>query len=305
MRLVPLALALALSACSSPLFSPPAPEADPSEPPPGGLSRSQADQLRGLGLPVLVPGDPGDFRLTVFEVSQSVASASYRIDYQRADGACFQVSGSTEGPRGPGYPLVSTDVQIASVPGQPVVRVYQAADDPAATSAQVWGVRAVVSEYVSMDGMSVHLLSDTVDGCAPVSLEEGAAIVAGLRMIAAGPASGAVVSAESDLGPFAPATDLTDRYNAASSPEVAAEAVAARYDGEADDVAISVLSETDTEAVVLVTVEGLRDDSVRDERLRLTYVRDGFGTWELVDAGRQVRCWPNRGHAAWGAEPCL
>ena len=314
MRLAPLALVFVVAACSSPLLGgPPPPESgsDPALPPPGDLSRSQADQLRGLSFPVLVPGETGEFRLTVFEVNQSATSASYRLDYQRPDGACFQVSGATEGLGGPDYPLVSLDVRIASVPGAPVVRVYQAADDPGATSAQVWGVNAVVSEYVTMDGMSVHFLSDTVGGCRPVSLEEGAALVAGLRMVApGGSASGPVpeaddVEEESAFGPFAPAPDLAADYNAASSPEVAARAFAERYDGEAEDVTVEVLSEGDTEAVALVTAAGLFDDSVRDERLRLLYARDGFGTWELAEAGRQVRCWPGRGHEDWGTEPCL
>ncbi|MEM1117077.1 MAG: hypothetical protein AAF845_04500 [Bacteroidota bacterium] len=316
MRFASLALVFALAACSSPMrgSAPPPEAADPVTPPPGDLSRSQADQLRGLGFPVLVPGDPGDFRLSVFEVNQSAVGASYRLDYQRPDGACFQISGATEGLGGPGYPLVSTDVRIEGVPGRPVVRVFEAADDPEATSAQVWGVGAVVSEFVSMDGMSVKFLSDTVGGCRPVSLAEGAALVAGLEMIPAGgttsgpamPASGTDDMEEpSAFGTFEPAPDITSDYNAASDPEVAAEALAERYDGESQEVLIEVIGETDTEAVVLLTALGLFDDSVRDERLRLTYALDDFGTWELVEAGRQIRCWPERGHQDWSPEPCI
>ncbi len=53
-----------------------------------------------------------------------------------------------------------------------------------------------------------------------------------------------------------------------------------------------------------MTLYDLRDDSVRDERLLLTYAPIG-GSWELVDAGRQVRCQPGRGHAGWSTAACL
>lgn len=301
MRSVPLALVLALAACASPPR-----EADPLDggltaPRMGDLSDGQVAQLRGLGVPVLVPGPVGDFRLSVFEVNASATSVSYRLDYRRPDGACFQVSGANEGLGGPDYPLVYTEVQIDQIPGRPGVRVYEASDDPAATSAQVWGVQSVVSEYLEMDGMVVQFLSDTVGGCVPVTLGEGAALVAGMRMIAPGTASGP--AATGDLGAFALAPDVVSDYNAASDPEVAAEAVGRRY--EADDVTVEVLRETDAEAVALVTATGLLDDSVRDERLRLVYAFDGVGTWELVEAGRQVRCWPGRGHEGWSADRCL
>jgi nucleoside-diphosphate-sugar epimerase len=95
---------------------------------------------------------------------------------------------------------------------------------------------------------------------------------------------------------------VLDRYNSGSDPEVAARSIADRY--EADDVTIQVESEDNGEAVVYVTALGLYDDSVRDERLRLLYRDNGVGTWELVDAGRQVRCWAGRGHEGWGAEAC-
>ena len=44
-----------------------------------------------------------------------------------------------------------------------------------------------------------------------------------------------------------------------------------------------------------LTATDLGDDSVRDERLRLVYVEDGLGLWELAEAGRQVRCHRGRG----------
>ena len=54
-----------------------------------------------------------------------------------------------------------------------------------------------------------------------------------------------------------------------------------------------------------MTAYDLYDDSVRDERLRLLYRDNGVGTWELVDAGRQVRCQSGRGHEDWAGADCL
>lgn len=305
MRLLLVSLA-ALAACAAPPATDgpygPAPSVPEDEATVGGLAPDQMAALRGLGVPALVPGDVGAFVLDRFEADRGTYGTNYALGYRRADGACFEVSGSNEGLGGPAFPLVSTEVRIADL-GR-TVRIYQAADDPAATSAQVWGVETVVSDFVELDGIAVLFLSDTASGCRPVSLEEATAIVADLRLLAAGTAASPGPSTEDDFGPFAPADDLLDNYNAASSPQAAAEAISRRYESQSDYVEIRMLSETSYEATALVTAFGLRDDSVRDERVRLTYAPYG-PTWELVGAARQVRCQPGRGHADWGAEACL
>lgn len=305
MRAAAFSLVLVLAACSSSAPPDAAGGADwtPGAPPPAGLSASQADQLRGLGVPVLVP-DVGDaYRLSVFAVNQYGAGADYRLSYERADGACFEVSGAVDGFGSPEWPLVSIETRGPGLPGQPTVRVYQAADDPLATSAQVWGVGTVVSDFIEVDGMTVLFLSDTQGGCRPVTLEEGVEIVSGLRLLTAAGEALAAPAPEDGLGTFVRAEDVLDRYNSGSSPEAAALALADRY--EAARVTTDVLEEAGGEAVVLVTALGLADDSVRDERLQLIYRDNGVGTWELVDAGRQVRCWSGRGHEDWGPDPCL
>ncbi len=306
MRFAPALLALALAACSSPMPG----DSRSSRPGPGDqsdvsqaadLSASQAAQLQSLGVPVLVPRVTSDYGLAVFEVNQFAGTASYRLSYERTDGACFEVSGTTDGLGGPAWPLVSTEVRVDALPGPPVVRVYEAADDPRASSAQVWGVGTIVSDYIDVDGMTVLFLSDTQGGCRPVDLEEGAALVAGLQLL---PMSGAMAPATSapGAGPYAPADDVLDRYNSGSSPDLAAQSIADRY--EADEVRVEVERQEAGEALVFVTALGLYDDSVRDERLRLVYRDNGVGTWELVDAGRQVRCWTGRGHEDWGVDAC-
>lgn len=297
MRLLASALLLGLAACTPPQVRDDAPVPPTTTPAADGLSADQRAALADLGIPVLVPGDVGAFELETFEADSDGTFGSYRLRYRRADGACFEVSGTNEGLGGPEWPPVSTEARIADL-GR-TVRVHQAADDPDATSAQVWGVNTVVSEYIDLDGTGVLFLSNPFEGCRPVSLAEGAALVADLRLLAAGEATPAT-----DLGPFAPADDVLDGYTAASSPEAVAQAVANRYGRAVDRVEVRVLSETDYEATALVTAFGLRDDSVRDERLRLTVVPAG-GSWELVGAARQVRCWPGRGHEDWGPDRCL
>ena len=299
--------ALLLAACAGPPaadgpYAPGPVEAPPVEDARDGLSADQRAALRALPIPVLVPGDAAGFTVERFAADADGTFGSYAVRYRRADGACFEVSGANSGLGGPEFPLVSTETTVRDLGRR--VRVYQAADDPAATSAQIWGLETVVSDFIDLDGTGLLFLSDTQGGCRPLGLDEATEIVAGLEVLDAG-GGGLEAPPPSDgtLGPFAPADDLLDDYNAASTPEAAAEAIARRYEGEAGRVAVRVLEQTSYEAVALVTASDLRDDSVRDERLRLTYAPYG-PTWELVAAGRQTRCQPGRGHQDWSDARC-
>ena len=284
------------AACAAPPPEPLLPS--PPEPVAGNLGPDDRDALRSLGIPVLVPGDVGAFRLAAVQV-EAGAEPLYSLRYRRTDGACFEVTGASGGFGSPGYPIVSTDVRIRAL-GR-TVRLYEAARDEGATSAQAWGPGTVVSEPFDLDGAGAFFLSNDEDGCRPVTLQEGARIVSDLRLLAAGPARPPADAA--GLGAFADAPDLLAGYNAASAPDVAADALARRYDGEADRVTVDVLRRSDAEATALVTAFGLRDDSIRDERLLLTYAPFD-GQWELVAAGRQVRCQSGRGHADWSDRAC-
>ncbi|WP_412069569.1 hypothetical protein [Rubrivirga sp. IMCC43871] len=297
--LVALALLLpwGIAACAAP---PPVyvPADAPAPPARDGLTADQRDALRDLRLPVIVPSDPGAFELDRFEAGADATGASYILGYRRADGACLEVSGTTDGIGAPPFPIVSTRVRVPAL-GRSVT-VYQAADDPLATSAQVWGVETVVSDVIDLDGLSALVLSDTHAGCRPVSIEDGAAFVATLAPLSSD-GRGAAPPAGDDLGPFAPADDLLATTNAGSSPRLAAEAMARRMD--AANTSVEMLAESTVEATALVTATMLRDDSVRHERLRLTYAPVG-DVWELVAAGRQIRCQPGRGPQAWHDGRC-
>ena len=55
---------------------------------------------------------------------------------------------------------------------------------------------------------------------------------------------------------------------------------------------------------VIVTLDGLFDDSVRAERWTLSFAPEGE-EYTLTAASRAVRCQPERGHQAFTAEPCV
>lgn len=54
---------------------------------------------------------------------------------------------------------------------------------------------------------------------------------------------------------------------------------------------------------VVLTEDGLADDSVRAVRFALEFRRAG-GRWKLESARRTQRCQPGRGHQGFSAKPC-
>jgi hypothetical protein len=75
-----------------------------------------------------------------------------------------------------------------------------------------------------------------------------------------------------------------------------------------DAARTSIASATPAEgagpATVIVTLDGLFDDSVRAERWTLTFTPDG-DVYELTAAEWAQRCQPGRGHQAFTPEPCV
>jgi WD40 repeat protein len=57
-------------------------------------------------------------------------------------------------------------------------------------------------------------------------------------------------------------------------------------------------------AVVTLTQTGLLDDSVEGIRYRAEFIAMG-NSWEMIWAGKQYKCNPNRGHTDWSTELCL
>ncbi len=66
---------------------------------------------------------------------------------------------------------------------------------------------------------------------------------------------------------------------------------------------VQVVEQTPTQAVVTLSQTGLPDDSVEGMRYWLEF-EAGENQWELVWAGRQVKCWPGRGSQEWSTDLC-
>jgi hypothetical protein len=66
---------------------------------------------------------------------------------------------------------------------------------------------------------------------------------------------------------------------------------------------IVLVEQTADQALVTLTQTGLLDDSVEGSRYRLEFVPEG-DQWRLNWAGRQVRCYPNRGSQTWTTANC-
>lgn len=320
-RLAVPALALLLAACTSapgPSAQPDtAPSPEPAETAEArgaavGLAAAQVEALRALGPPALVPRAMEGYTLEAVEIDEAYRPAvSYTLRWRRADGACVEVLGTNDGIGGPDYPIVSAEVAMTHLPGAPRARVYQAAADPQATSAQNWGPETVVSDFVTVgeepEWMAVWLLSSDANGCRPIGLEAAASVLASLRPLA--PDARLAMDGVMDggaLGAFADAddalVDLQTDLPLITDPE--ADVAQALAGWEAQSVRTETVRQSDAAVHVLATLTGLMGDSVRDERLLLVFIPD-LGGWQLLSVGRQVRCHAGRGHQDWSADLCL
>jgi hypothetical protein len=100
------------------------------------------------------------------------------------------------------------------------------------------------------------------------------------------------------VGSFNKYLDEYEDY--ASSPEALATEFL-RLD-ERDAAATSLLARAG--GVVVVTLDGLADDSIRSERYELVVEKQG-SNWRLVSARQTQRCQAGRGHQDFSAELCV
>jgi hypothetical protein len=73
--------------------------------------------------------------------------------------------------------------------------------------------------------------------------------------------------------------------------------------GDADKIAVDTCRTSDTDATATVTVEGIRDDSVQDQRHQLTLERKS-GSWTIVRDLDSQRCRKDRGHQDFSSIQC-
>lgn len=280
-----------------------------------GLTPAQASALLEFDAPILLPRAMDGWTvdrvetIDLVEIEETIPETipivvGYIVRWKRPDGACVEVSGTGDGLGGPEYPIVSREVTLRELPGAPRYRVFKAADDPASTSAQNWGPGTVLSEVVEVGTeagyKAFYFYSRSEDGCRPLSLDEASPLFASLR-----PLDPARLGDEIDMGAFGRfgladdvfASFITD-VPATQDPEAAVREWVEGWEAE------EILVETVGEGFILALLDGLADDSIRGERLVFVFERQGSG-WGLRHAGRQVRCWPGRGHQDWTPEPCL
>ncbi len=73
--------------------------------------------------------------------------------------------------------------------------------------------------------------------------------------------------------------------------------------GEAKKIVVDTCRTSDTEATATVTVEGVRDDSVQDQRHQLTLERKS-GRWAIIRDLDAQRCRKDRGHQDFSSIQC-
>lgn len=287
-------------AASSPLPSSDAAEAPADRAAAAGLSPAQAEALAGLGVPVAVPGAlPDGWRVADLDV-EAGDFARYAIRYEGPGGACFALVGETEG-LGDRLVLAPPQQREVAIPALathgPVVLAWSDATDRA--DPEGWPAGHASTDWFGTDGVAYAVDSPVGDSqgrrshaCARADIDDLASVVGSLRPLD-----------PRDDGPTG-VWALAEATGAeAASPEAAARALAGP-DEEGGRTAVEVLHRRPRHAVVVVTRTGLADDSVRDERLRVTVVRAGEA-WSAAHAVRQVRCQAGRGSAEWTAGDCL
>jgi hypothetical protein len=79
---------------------------------------------------------------------------------------------------------------------------------------------------------------------------------------------------------------------------------AQRMDSEGRRAETLMITYNDTQAEVVLTVEGLADDSVQGIRYQLEMSSTSEG-WILVSVRQQQHCWPGRGHTHWSDQQCV
>jgi hypothetical protein len=244
-----------------------------------------------------VPTLPEGWRLTGFTDETidegGVVYPAYVLRYRHADGACFDLMAASEG-LGDVFVIEPPHLTEADAPGialfGPIPVGWSAPDEPAGD----WGPGRLDTEWFGTDGLFVRLGSGAEGGCAMLTPDDARGLLAGLRYLdPADDASLPGVWAWAEVGEAA---------HPAGDPEAATRTA---FAGEARATRVETIRPGAARRVVLITHEGLMDDSVRDERLRVAFALDMDGLWRAQYAGRQQRCQPGRGHTDWSAEPCL
>ncbi|MEQ8752525.1 MAG: hypothetical protein RID09_03270 [Coleofasciculus sp. G1-WW12-02] len=107
-----------------------------------------------------------------------------------------------------------------------------------------------------------------------------------------------------DLSQLAGKTSLTG-----SDPNAIALSAFDNSDADTDSPTVDVSYPQPTQAIVILTQTGLKDDSVQDIRYRVDFQKNSSAQineqWQMIWAGSQFKCYPGRGHQEWSTELCF
>ena len=307
------ALVLGLGGCSTP--DPVPASLRPADAPPAlvdtpaaraeaaGLSDAQFDGLAALGVPVYVPDLPEGWTLADATYGLPGDSTAlwpeYTLRVRTSEQTCLALDGASEG-IGDVFVDEPPNERDVRVPGVPTAGPARLGWGIAGETTEGWEDGRVASEWFGTDGLFLNVRSDDADGCVPASPEAAETLLESLRPL--DPADDA-----GNIGPVARADEIEEAAGtlpAGPDPEALALAVAVPDAPDGPPPTAETLVRRDRFAVVLVTITGLLDDSVRDVRTRVVLTRGPAG-WAVQSAGRQVRCRPGRGHADWSAGFCV
>jgi len=268
-----------------------------------GLSPEQAQTLAEHRAGAVVPVMPAGWELTDF-VDETVREGdvvwpAHSLVYRRDDGACFEVHAASEG-LGDVLVLMPPHLDEATAPRialyGPIPIGWSAPDEPESD----WGAGRLNSEWFGTDGLFTHIASVAGDGCSMVSIEEARALISEFRYL--DPADDNTLP-----GVWAPLESVEEGVDPAQFVGSDPEEIARRmFPGEeAARTHVATLRDGPRHRLVLIVHEGLMDDSIQDEHIRLAFWRGPGGEWFPSYVARQHRCRAGRGHTGWSTENCL
>ncbi|EDX73852.1 hypothetical protein MC7420_5732 [Coleofasciculus chthonoplastes PCC 7420] len=102
----------------------------------------------------------------------------------------------------------------------------------------------------------------------------------------------------------------TDRTSlTGSDPKAIALSAFGNRDSNTDSASVDVSYPKPDQAIVILTQTRLKDDSVRGIRYRVEFQKNPSAQaneqWQMIWAGSQFKCYPERGHQDWSPELCL
>jgi hypothetical protein len=267
-----------------------------------GLTPQQGEQLAAYRAGAVVPTPPDGWELVEFRDEPvdvlGVVYPGYTLDYRNRNGACFQFMAASEG-LGDVFVIPPPHEDEADAPAialfGPIPLGWSAPDEPSGD----WGPGRVSTEWFGTDGLFFKLGSAAEDGCGVISSPEAQDLLASLRYL--DPADDDTLPGHWEY-PDMMQNAVDPARLSGPDPEAAARTT---YVGDAQSTRVETIRNGHDRRVVLVTHQGLMDDSIQDQRFRITYVRDSEGLWSPQYAGQQQRCRSGRGHQDWGPERCV